>query len=226
MQGVDLAFTRSGDASVAVATQQRMSVVDGRDVLERLAAWAAPSAGVDGSRLAGEYLEQAEELGFDGLLAEHRCAWAQMWEDAEVVIEGDHRDVAQDQLAARFAVFHLLAAAAPDGEAAVGARGLTGQAYEGHVFWDADIFVLPALAAIRPASASRHARVPHPPPARGPTTGRGIWPCWRPLSLGVGWRRTRRDPEPSPGTPGHQDPDRDGCARRAHRGRRGVGGRR
>ncbi len=151
--GVDLVFTGSGDQRLAVAAQQRVTMVDGRDVVERLAAWAAPPAGADGSRLAGEYLEQAEDLGFDALLAEHRCAWAQMWEDAEVVIEGDHDDVAEDQLAARFAVFHLLVAAAPDGDAAVGARGLTGHAYEGHVLWDADVFVLPALAAIRPASA-------------------------------------------------------------------------
>jgi len=153
MPGVDLAFTGSGDRRLAVAAQQRVTMVDGRDVVERLAAWAAPPAGVDGSRLAGEYLEQAEDLGFDALLAEHRCAWAQMWADAEVVIEGDHDDVAQDQLAARYAVFHLLVAAAPDNEATMGARGLTGHAYEGHVFWDADVFVLPALAAIRPASA-------------------------------------------------------------------------
>ncbi len=151
--GVDLAFTGVGDDRLAVAAQQRITVVDGYDVVERLAAWAAPPAGVDGSRLAGEYLERAEALGFDTLLAEHRYAWAQMWEDAKVVIEGDHDDVARDQLAARFSVFNLLAAAAPDGEAAVGARGLTGPAYEGHVFWDADVFVLPALVAIRPASA-------------------------------------------------------------------------
>ncbi len=153
MPGIDLVATGAGDARVVVAAQQRVSVVNGRDVVERLAAWAAPPAGVDGSQLVGEYFAQAELLGFDALLAEHRCVWAQLWEDAEVVIEGDHDEVAQDQLAARFAVFHLLAAAAPDGEAAVGARGLTGPAYEGHVFWDADVFVLPALAAIRPASA-------------------------------------------------------------------------
>ena len=154
MSGVDLAVTSAGNARVVVAAlQQRVTVSAGHDVVERLAAWAAPPAGVDGSQLAREYLEQAELLGFDGLLAEHRCAWAQMWEDAEVVIEGHHEDVAQDQLAARFAVFHLLTAAAPAGEAAVGARGLTGPAYEGHVFWDADVFVLPALAAIRPTSA-------------------------------------------------------------------------
>ncbi len=153
MSGAGLAFTAASTPGLAVAAQQRVTVVDGHDVVERLAAWTAPPAGVDSSQLAGEYLEQAEALGFDALLAEHRCTWAQMWEDAEVVIEGDHDDVARDQLAARFAVFHLLAAAASDGEAAVGARGLTGSAYEGHVFWDADVFVLPALAAIRPTSA-------------------------------------------------------------------------
>lgn len=151
--GLDLAFTSSGDRRVRVAAKQQFAVVDGHDVVERLAAWAAPPSGVDGSHLAREYLEEVEALGFDALLAEHRCAWAEMWQDAEVAIEGDHDGVADDQLAARFAVFHLLAAAAPVGEAAVGARGLTGSAYEGHVFWDADVFVLPALAAIRPASA-------------------------------------------------------------------------
>ena len=50
-------------------------------------------------------------------------------------------------------MFHLLSAAGDGDETAVGARGLTGGAYAGHVFWDAEVFVLPALAAIRPASA-------------------------------------------------------------------------
>jgi trehalose/maltose hydrolase-like predicted phosphorylase len=66
-----------------------------------------------------------------------------------VVIEGDP----DSELAARFALFHLLAAAPDRGEAAVGARGLTGPAYGGHVFWDADVYVLPALAAMRPDAA-------------------------------------------------------------------------
>ena len=50
-------------------------------------------------------------------------------------------------------MFHLLSTATETGEAAVGASGLTGDAYAGHVFWDADIFVLPVLAAIRPTAA-------------------------------------------------------------------------
>ena len=117
-------------------------------MIERLAAWTTANS-VPAWDDALERLAAVERAGFDRLLAEHRQAWARLWLDAEVTIEGD----ADDQLTARFAVFHLLAAAADDGEAAVGARGLTGPAYGGHVFWDADVFVLPALAAIRPSAA-------------------------------------------------------------------------
>ncbi len=151
--GVDLAQTGPDDPRIAVAAEQHVTMVDDHHIVERLAAWATAQLGEQGPQLAREYLQQAEAVGFDTLLADHRCAWAQAWADAEVVIEGGDDDVAQDQLTARFAVFHLLASAAGNGEAAVGARGLTGQAYAGHVFWDADVFVLPALAAIRPASA-------------------------------------------------------------------------
>ena len=35
----------------------------------------------------------------------------------------------------------------------MGARGLSGSAYRGHVFWDSDVFVLPFLAATHPAAA-------------------------------------------------------------------------
>ena len=48
-----------------------------------------------------------------------------------------------------------MASVADAGEAAVGARGLTGRAYRGHVFWDSDVYVLPFLAATHPAAARR-----------------------------------------------------------------------
>jgi trehalose/maltose hydrolase-like predicted phosphorylase len=66
-----------------------------------------------------------------------------------VSIEGDasvERDV-------RFALFHLLSSVGTSGEAAVGPRGLSGTAYGGHVLWDADVYVLPVLAATYPAGA-------------------------------------------------------------------------
>ena len=91
----------------------------------------------------------ASEVGFEGLLREHREAWARRWHEADIVIDGDP----QLQGAVRFALFHLMASVGDRGEAAVGARGLSGPAYRGHVFWDSDVFVLPFLAATHPAAA-------------------------------------------------------------------------
>jgi trehalose/maltose hydrolase-like predicted phosphorylase len=94
-------------------------------------------------------VDRAHTRGFDALLGEHREKWAQRWEHADVRIDGD--DALQH--AVRCALFHLMSSVADSGEAAVGARGLTGRAYRGHVFWDADLFVLPFLAATHAPAA-------------------------------------------------------------------------
>jgi len=111
--------------------------------LERLGAYRATE---DEARSA---LVSAEAAGFEQLLAEHREAWAARWADADVVIEGEP----ELQPAVRLALYHLMASVADEGEAAVGARGLTGGGYHGHVFWDSDVFVLPFLAATHPSAA-------------------------------------------------------------------------
>jgi len=98
-------------------------------------------------RLAG--IDCAERADFEHLFSQHRRAWAERWDEADVVIEGDP----ELQHAVRFTLFHLMASVADRGEAALGARGLSGPAYRGHVFWDSDVFVLPFLAATHPAAA-------------------------------------------------------------------------
>ena len=91
----------------------------------------------------------AQGVGFEALLREHRQAWARRWQAADVGVDGDP----ELQHAIRFSLFHLMASVPERGEAAVGARGLSGSAYRGHVFWDSDVFVLPFLAATHPAAA-------------------------------------------------------------------------
>jgi trehalose/maltose hydrolase-like predicted phosphorylase len=129
---------------VAAARELRNTVS-----LDRFAAYRAdPVDGVD----EADVLEVVHELaaaGFEQLLAEHRSTWSSRWEAADVRVEGDP----ELQLAVRFALFHLMASAPDAGEAAVGARGLSGPAYRGHVFWDSDVFVLPFLAATHPPAA-------------------------------------------------------------------------
>lgn len=131
-------------ASVTAAAHQ--SVTGGR--LGRVAAYVAGPDGPEPERAAAK-LRRPAALGVDALLSEHRCTWARRWAHGDVVIVGDD-DL---QLAARLACYHLVSSVADRGEAAVGARGLTGRAYRGHVFWDADTFVLPYLAATHPRAA-------------------------------------------------------------------------
>jgi trehalose/maltose hydrolase-like predicted phosphorylase len=135
----------STGGTAAAATQERTR----GGVLDRFAAYRSGTDSLPGSDDAVEALDRATTAGFDRLLAEHRMAWAERWENADIVVEGDD-DL---QLAIRHALFHLMASVADTGEAAVGARGLTGTGYRGHVFWDADIFVLPFLAATHPPAA-------------------------------------------------------------------------
>ena len=136
-------FPRGGRRRLGRAV--RVALRDRRHgrVLERIGAYDADDA------KAARALAKAERLGFERLLGEHRREWARRWEHADVVVEGDP----ELQLAIRFALFHLMACVADRGEAGVGARGLSGSAYRGHVFWDSDIFVLPFLAATHPEAA-------------------------------------------------------------------------
>ncbi len=112
-------------------------------VLERLGAYDSEES------VALAALAQAESAGFDRLLREQREAWARRWVEADVVVEGDP----ELQRAIRFTLFHLMGSVASSGEAAVGARGLSGPGYRGHVFWDTDVFVLPFLATTHPEAA-------------------------------------------------------------------------
>jgi trehalose/maltose hydrolase-like predicted phosphorylase len=136
---------RGSNGSVTAAAAQTIA---GRRV-ERLVAYDVSVGGEPSPERACARVDDAGGKGFERLLREHRRAWARRWEQADVVVEGDD----ELQLRVRVALYHLMASAGERGESAVGARGLTGHAYRGHVFWDADLFVLPFLAATNPAAA-------------------------------------------------------------------------
>ena len=139
----------SGIGTIIAATGTRCDDRDGRRVVDRLASLAAHPTRPPSTTTVVAALRQARRDGADRLLLEHERAWAKRWDDARIAIPGDP----ELELAVRFGLFHLMASASDHGEAAVGARGLSGPGYAGHVFWDADVFVLPFLAATHPASA-------------------------------------------------------------------------
>jgi trehalose/maltose hydrolase-like predicted phosphorylase len=142
---------RASRGGVVAAAREREHRDDEglRSRLERFGVYQIDPTGVPAAELALRAASTAATDGFEVMLAAHRAAWASRWEDADIVVEGDE----ELQFAVRFALFHLMGSVADGGEAAVGARGLSGPAYRGHVFWDSDVFVLPFLAATHPDSA-------------------------------------------------------------------------
>ena len=90
--------------------------------------------------------------GFEELLDGHTLAWAQMWERFHTSLEEDHETGPQASLTIRLYLFHLLQTLSIhtlEADAGVPARGLHGEAYRGHVFWD-ELFVLPVLTLRAP----------------------------------------------------------------------------
>jgi len=78
---------------------------------------------------------------FDALFREHRQTWHQLWKRFDIRIKGD---VAFHKII-RIHIFHLLQTASPhnvDIDAGLPARGLHGEAYRGHIFWD-ELYVMP-----------------------------------------------------------------------------------
>jgi alpha,alpha-trehalose phosphorylase len=94
-------------------------------------------------------LAEAQQTGWDGLLAGQRAYLDDFWARADVELEGD----AELQQAVRFALFHTLQAGARGERRAIAAKGLTGPGYNGHAFWDTETFVLPVLTYTAPQAA-------------------------------------------------------------------------
>jgi alpha,alpha-trehalose phosphorylase len=94
-------------------------------------------------------LAAARFSGWDGLLASQREYLDAFWDSADVQIEGDP----EVQQAVRFGLFHVLQAGARAEKRPIAAKGLTGPGYDGHVFWDTEMFALPVLTYTQPAAA-------------------------------------------------------------------------
>lgn len=101
--------------------------------------------GKDFAQLQAYSLESTREAwsaGYGDLLAESAQAWNKLvWDN--VPVEIDCADPF-DQLAIRFAQYHLyVMTPAHDNRMNVAAKGLSGEAYKGHTFWDTEMFILP-----------------------------------------------------------------------------------
>jgi len=99
----------------------------------------------------------AAQTGWYGLVAEQRMFLDEFWDGADVELHGDP----ELQQATRFGLFHALQAGARAEQRPIAAKGLSGNGYDGHSFWDTETFVLPFLNHTRPQSAGDALRWRH-----------------------------------------------------------------
>ncbi|WP_262690626.1 glycoside hydrolase family 65 protein [Kordiimonas aestuarii] len=94
-------------------------------------------------------ISDARALGFDALLDEHKRVFADFWAAADIQVDAG----AEVQQGVRFNLFHLFQSAGKDGNRALSAKGLTGAGYDGHYFWDTEIYAVPFFVFSRPEVA-------------------------------------------------------------------------
>jgi alpha,alpha-trehalose phosphorylase len=96
----------------------------------------------------------AKEAGWNGLVAQQRAYLDDFWSRADIEIEGD----SELQQAVRFALFQVLSSAARAEGRGIPSKGLTGNGYDGHTFWDGDTYVVPVLTYTLPSAAADYLR--------------------------------------------------------------------
>lgn len=94
-------------------------------------------------------VHEAAAQGFEALRAQQAAAWARVWEAADLSIEA--AEAASRSL--RFGMFQMVQGAGRDGERNIPAKGLTGDGYNGHTFWDSDVYAVPVFSHTLPQTA-------------------------------------------------------------------------
>jgi alpha,alpha-trehalose phosphorylase len=115
------------------------------------------SNGVPAEELAdrcSRTLERAEADGIDQIMSEQRDWLDEFWDSSDIELRGDDRA----QQALRWNLFQLAQASARTQEQGIAAKGVTGGGYDGHYFWDTEVYVAPFLAYTMPEAARKVVR--------------------------------------------------------------------
>jgi alpha,alpha-trehalose phosphorylase len=134
----------------------------------------------------GQTLDRVSGVGFANLQHGQREQLDHFWDRADVRIEADD-EPERVQQAVRWNLFQVAQATWRAEGSGVAAKGLTGQAYEGHYFWDTEIYVLPFLAYTQPRIARnllrfRHSMLPKARERARELNQRGALFAWRTIN--------------------------------------------
>lgn len=97
---------------------------------------------------AERYVIFAKLQGVQKLIQFHNAAWDDLWK-SDIVIEGDD----QSQRDVHAAMYHLYSFVRSGTSYSLSPMGLSGLGYNGHVFWDAELWMFPAILILHPEMA-------------------------------------------------------------------------
>ena len=100
------------------------------------------------------YPELEDFLSYEAIYQASKKEWEKLWDTSAIEIQGD----LMSQKMLNLHTYHILVSASPNGnkdlDASIGARGLHGEAYRGHIFWD-ELFILPFYTKHFPETAKQ-----------------------------------------------------------------------
>ncbi|MDO4284483.1 MAG: glycosyl hydrolase family 65 protein [Eubacteriales bacterium] len=95
----------------------------------------------------------AQEKGFVWLSDKQKEYMGSFWERADIEITGEGNAAIVQGI--RFNLFHILQSSGRNGYTGMGAKGLSGEGYEGHYFWDTEMYILPVFVYTEPEVARK-----------------------------------------------------------------------
>lgn len=98
-----------------------------------------------------DYFKELCEKDYEEYKKSQERYYNEFWEKSDIVIDGDD----EIQAAIRFNIFHLIQSVGKNGKCNIAAKGLTGDGYEGHYFWDTETYVIPHFIYTNPHIAKK-----------------------------------------------------------------------
>jgi len=143
LPGAHVQTRAAGDtASVEVAFDAAAGSTYG---FTQLVGFVSSAAAAHALAVASRRVEEARSRGYDSLAADNARAWARRWE-TDIVLDGDPGL----QRVVRSMLFYLLCSADSGTALGIPPMGLSSAGYYGHIFWDSDTWMFPALVLTHP----------------------------------------------------------------------------
>ena len=141
---------KSSSGSEGAFTRLAWSASEGQSVsIEKFVSTYTSRESADERTEAADHCARFKEAGFDELFLAQARAWRRRRQAAAISV-----DEPESQKWLNFAGYHLISAGNPhDERTSISARALTGSIYKGHIFWDAEMFILPFFIFTHPPTA-------------------------------------------------------------------------